>query len=116
MDEKYQNYLFLQRSLSQLRSGEQTTDDWEQLHVSFFFKLRKYFTNFNELNKDIRDETFRDQAYNTEKLAVYIENQYDRIGRIDYKLYQKFLENIHSLFQYFIPEEELSSLMDQTAI
>jgi len=115
-EERYHNYLFLQRSLSELRSGRKPTDDWEQHHYNFFTKIRNFFPSFDEMNIDIIDEEFRNKAYETEKMARYLENYFERAGTVDYKLYTLFLERIQYLFEYFMDEEELCSLLGQTGM
>jgi len=114
--ERHQNYLFLQRSLSELRSGRKPTDDWEQHHYNFFTKIRNYFPDFSEMNNDVHEEAFREKAYEAEKMARYTEDYFERAGTLDYTVYMMFLERVQYLSEYFMDEEELCSLLGQTGM
>lgn len=112
-EEKYENYLMLQKSLQELRSRRRVTDDWEQSHYQFFLKIREHFTDFNLVAPTITNSVFRKICYEAEQLATYIETQILTSG-MNYNMYKTFLERIEYIIKYYDnigEEDELSDLM-----
>lgn len=115
-DQRHENYLMLQRSLQEIRSGRPITDDWEHKHYAFFEKTRSFFFNFNCVtNKDDNEELTKTCA-ELEKLAVYTEQFIEKTGRMDYAVYKLFLERLLYLAEYTMEDDEINSLMENLGL
>jgi len=112
-DQRYENYLTLQRSLQELRSGRKVTDDWENTHYNFFVRTRGFFTDFNRVLYNDETPELRKKCSELERLAAYTEKYIEQTGKIDYAVYTLFLERLLYLAEYFMPDDELTDLMEK---
>jgi hypothetical protein len=110
-EQKYEHYLFLQRSLAELKSGRKPTDDWEQEHFNFFVKIRQAFPDFRRVSLDIEDSMYRAKMEDAEMLARYIEMYWEGNGAIEYNAYLQFLQRMLYAFEYTLTDDEISDLM-----
>lgn len=110
-EQKYENYLTLQRSIQNLRSGSPITDDWEQLHHDFFKTIRMFFVDFNYVVNPSDDEELRTKCSEAERLAEYTEKYIEQTGRMDYVVYKLFLERLLYIAEYSMEDDEISELM-----
>jgi hypothetical protein len=89
-DQRYENYLTLQRCIQNLRSGEQMAVEWNQKHTAFFADVRAFFKNFNFVYCDNDCEELRKKCSELEALAQYTERFVKQNGSLDYSAYRLF--------------------------
>lgn len=108
--QKNDNYIMLLRSIDELKSGRKVSDDWEQDHYNFFYKIRKAFHDFRDVNPEVDDEDLRKTRNETEQLARYQEMYLESSGNMHYIAYLQFLERVLIIIQYFMEDEEIDEL------
>jgi len=112
-EQKYENYLTLQRSIQNLRSGAQVTPEWNDHHLKFFTRVRAFFKNFNDVLMDDDSEELRKKCSELEVLAQYNEQFIARNTFIDYSAYRLFLDRLLYIAEYTMGDDEITDLMEK---
>ena len=117
--QKYENYEMLERSIAQLKSNTKMSEDWEQDHFNFFFKIRKAFPNFNGMYLDIHDEDVRRWLNSAEQLARYQEMHWEKTGYMNYYAYLQFLQFVKNIADNELgmtDDSGITSLLESLAV
>jgi hypothetical protein len=109
--QKYENYKMLLESIKELRRGVKPSDDWEQLHFTFFSKLRAVYPDMSKINLEIEDRDFRKTLFEAEQIAKYLEMYWENNGTIHYNSYLDLLVRIREIAEYFMDDYEITSIM-----
>jgi hypothetical protein len=71
-DEKYQNFKQLLSTIEHIQSKKRITEDWMEEHKKRILMYRDYFGDFNRVNPDCKDRTFRKLASDIELLLNHL--------------------------------------------
>lgn len=113
-EEKYEHYLLMVSAIKLLKTKQEITPEWMETHKTQIIKIRETIPNFNELNQDITDTTFRKNLQEADTILSYMIKTIKTSGTFDTRMYlifnQKVIATIEQIFSQKDIEEMLSSL------
>jgi hypothetical protein len=88
-DEKYQNFKSLLSTIDYIQSKKRITEDWMEEHKKLILMYREYFGDFNRVNIDCKDRTFRKLAADIELLLNHLVWEVQEEKRFTVDMYLK---------------------------
>lgn len=115
-EEKYEHYLLMVAAIKLLKTKQEITPEWMELHKKQIIKIRETIPNFNELNEDIRTATFRKNLQDADTILNYMIKTINTSGTFDTKMYLIFNQKVLATVQELFSEKELEEMLNSLSI
>jgi hypothetical protein len=115
-EEKYQHYLLMVAAIKLLKTKQEITPQWMETHKTQIIKIRETIPNFNEINEDIENPTFRKNLQDADTILSYMIKTIKTSGTFDTRMYLIFNQKVLATLEELFSEKELEEMLNSLSI
>jgi hypothetical protein len=115
MGEGYERYDRLKNTINNLNNKKITLSrnhEWYKIHASYLNEYVEHFHDFNKVNTEITDKTFREKAFITQQLITQLLKDYNTYQWFGLYDYLRLNENLLWMADYVFEENDQDDLCD----
>lgn len=105
MDDKEKNYSRIVNTIEFLKKDGRISEDWMEEHKQVILSYRDMFADWNMVNEDVHDTSFRHSAYTVEILLRFLIKEIKVYKRFNKKIYLELNEHLLSMINFLSSDE-----------
>lgn len=109
--EKNANYQVFITTIEFIQNGGKITEDWVEENKKLIRQWREWIPDFNVINPEVEDSTFRKTCQHAETLISYL-----CASGFDVKVYLMLLQTLKKLCDMLYADDELDSMMEMMSV
>jgi hypothetical protein len=109
-DEKHRNFQSLLSTIHYIQSKKRITEDWMEEHKKLILMYREYFGDFNRVNIDCTDRTFRKLAADTEMVLNHLVWEIKETRYFTVEMYLKLITGFKQMTEIMVTADNLCDM------